>query len=85
MIALKGELGVGKTSFARAFIHARGGAAEDGPSPTFTLTQSYALPRFTLVGATTRQGLMRRQLERILATPDLSRNTYELASKALGD
>jgi aminopeptidase N len=30
-----------------------------------------------------RQALMRRELERILATPDLSRNTYELASKSL--
>ncbi len=40
VIALRGELGAGKTSFARAFIHARGGA-EDVPSPTFTLVQVY--------------------------------------------
>jgi tRNA threonylcarbamoyladenosine biosynthesis protein TsaE len=40
VIALKGELGAGKTSFARAFIRARGGA-ESVPSPTFTLVQTY--------------------------------------------
>lgn len=43
VIALKGELGAGKTCFARAFIRARGGA-EAVPSPTFTLVQTYDLP-----------------------------------------
>jgi tRNA threonylcarbamoyladenosine biosynthesis protein TsaE len=43
IIALKGELGAGKTSFARAFIRARGGD-ETVPSPTFTLVQVYDLP-----------------------------------------
>ncbi|HEV8678065.1 MAG TPA: tRNA (adenosine(37)-N6)-threonylcarbamoyltransferase complex ATPase subunit type 1 TsaE [Stellaceae bacterium] len=43
VIALKGELGAGKTSFARAFIGARGGV-EAVPSPTFTLAQLYELP-----------------------------------------
>src|SRR5258708_40233486 len=42
VIALKGELGAGKTSFARAFIRARGGH-EAVPSPTFTLVQVYTL------------------------------------------
>jgi len=42
VIALKGELGAGKTSFARAFIRARGGG-ETVPSPTFTLVQVYEL------------------------------------------
>lgn len=42
VIALKGELGAGKTTFARAFIRARGGD-EDVPSPTFTLVQVYEL------------------------------------------
>jgi hypothetical protein len=32
-----------------------------------------------------RQGLMRAQLDRILATPGLSPNTYEMVSKSLGD
>jgi tRNA threonylcarbamoyladenosine biosynthesis protein TsaE len=43
VIALKGELGAGKTCFARAFIQARGGD-EAVPSPTFTLVQTYDLP-----------------------------------------
>jgi tRNA threonylcarbamoyladenosine biosynthesis protein TsaE len=42
VIALKGELGSGKTCFARAFIRARG-YREEVPSPTFTLVQVYDL------------------------------------------
>jgi tRNA threonylcarbamoyladenosine biosynthesis protein TsaE len=42
IIALKGDLGAGKTSFARAFIRSRGGE-EEVPSPTFTLVQIYEL------------------------------------------
>jgi tRNA threonylcarbamoyladenosine biosynthesis protein TsaE len=42
VIALKGDLGAGKTTFARAFIRARGGG-EEVPSPTFTLLQTYEL------------------------------------------
>jgi tRNA threonylcarbamoyladenosine biosynthesis protein TsaE len=46
VIALTGGLGMGKTSFARAFIHARPGGASvsEVPSPTFTLVQVYELP-----------------------------------------
>jgi len=40
VIALKGELGSGKTFFARAFI-----GEEDVPSPTFTLVQIYDRPQ----------------------------------------
>jgi tRNA threonylcarbamoyladenosine biosynthesis protein TsaE len=41
VLALWGDLGVGKTVFARAFIRARGDPFEDVPSPTFTLVQVY--------------------------------------------
>jgi tRNA threonylcarbamoyladenosine biosynthesis protein TsaE len=47
VIALSGELGAGKTSFARAFIRARGGD-EAVPSPTFTLVQLYELTGGTI-------------------------------------
>ena len=40
IIALKGELGTGKTAFARAFIRALGNK-DEVPSPTFTLVQVY--------------------------------------------
>jgi tRNA threonylcarbamoyladenosine biosynthesis protein TsaE len=48
VIALKGELGAGKTSFARAFIRTRAGRDEEVPSPTFTLVQTYELPELTI-------------------------------------
>ncbi len=50
LITLSGDLGAGKTTFARAFI--RHVAADEGievPSPSFTLMQSYDLPRFPVV------------------------------------
>lgn len=47
MIALEGDLGAGKTAFARAFVHAlqdrAGQPREDVPSPTFTLVQTYEI------------------------------------------
>jgi tRNA threonylcarbamoyladenosine biosynthesis protein TsaE len=42
VVALSGDLGVGKTSFARAFIAMRG-CVEEVPSPTFALVQTYDL------------------------------------------
>lgn len=52
LIALAGDLGAGKTTFARAFIrHVAGNESIEVPSPTFTLMQIYELPRFTLLHA----------------------------------
>ena len=50
LITLSGGLGAGKTALARALIrHLAGDPALEVPSPTFTLVQTYALPRFTVV------------------------------------
>src|SRR5471030_2964459 len=50
LITLSGDLGAGKTTFARALIrHLAGDETVEVPSPTFTLMQAYELPRFNLV------------------------------------
>lgn len=49
MVALFGDLGAGKTSFARGligeFARAASEAPPEVPSPTFTLVQTYEFPR----------------------------------------
>lgn len=47
VFALFGTLGMGKSVLARAFIQALSGA-EEVPSPTFTLVQSYEAPEFEI-------------------------------------
>lgn len=52
VVTLSGDLGAGKTTFARALIrYLAGNEAIEVPSPTFTLLQNYDLPRFPLVHA----------------------------------
>ncbi len=43
-LLLEGEIGAGKSAFARALIRARLDRMEDVPSPTFTLVQTYEDP-----------------------------------------
>jgi len=47
VIALRGDLGAGKTSFARAFIRALGDPDQEVPSPTFSLVQTYDTAQVT--------------------------------------
>lgn len=49
LLALRGDLGAGKTTFARAFVRAvLDDPAMDVPSPTFTLLQTYETSRFPI-------------------------------------
>jgi tRNA threonylcarbamoyl adenosine modification protein YjeE len=52
LVTLSGDLGAGKTTVARALIrYLAGDETVEVPSPSFTLVQSYDLPRFPLVHA----------------------------------
>jgi tRNA threonylcarbamoyl adenosine modification protein YjeE len=52
LITLSGDLGAGKTTLARALIrYLAGDPTVEVPSPSFTLIQTYDLPRFTVVHA----------------------------------
>ncbi len=45
VITLSGELGAGKTTFARVFLQSLDDSLTDIPSPSFTLVQHYETPR----------------------------------------
>ena len=48
VIAVRGGLGAGKTTFARALISALIGQETEVPSPTYTLVQTYDGPDFPI-------------------------------------
>lgn len=48
VLLLDGQIGAGKTHFARALIRALLDRDEDVPSPTFTLIQTYDAPGFEI-------------------------------------
>src|SRR5438270_4746849 len=52
LVTLSGDLGAGKTTFARVVIrHLAGDPSLEVPSPTFTLMQTYDLRQLPLVHA----------------------------------
>ena len=48
MVALRGDLGAGKSELVRAAIRALAGADIEVPSPTFTIMQDYPLDGLTI-------------------------------------
>ena len=69
LITLSGDLGAGKTTFARALIrHLAGDRTIEVPSPSFTLLQTYDLPRFPVVHA---------DLYRVSGTSELAELGFE--------
>jgi tRNA threonylcarbamoyl adenosine modification protein YjeE len=78
VLLLKGDLGAGKSTFARAFIKALApGADFDVPSPTFTLVQSYDETRVPVAHADLYRIAARQELEE-LGLEDLAK-THVLA------
>jgi tRNA threonylcarbamoyladenosine biosynthesis protein TsaE len=101
MVTLGGELGVGKTVFARGMIR-RFLPREEVPSPTFTLVQTYETPAFAIshvdlyrvkAPSELRELGLDEALERgvlLIEWPDrmgelLSRDRLDIMLSALGD
>jgi tRNA threonylcarbamoyl adenosine modification protein YjeE len=73
LVTLSGDLGAGKTTFARAVIRALAGDDQiEVPSPTFTFLQLYELPRFPVVHA---------DLYRVTTLAELAELGWEEASE----
>lgn len=75
VVALWGDLGAGKSTLARALIQALSPAADEIPSPTFTLVQTYPAEIPSPGGAAQSIELWHFDLYR-LTTPD---QAYDLA------
>lgn len=65
VIALVGELGAGKTTFARGLAGGAGVAVEDVASPTFALVNEYGGGRVTVVHADLYRLERERELDEI--------------------
>jgi tRNA threonylcarbamoyladenosine biosynthesis protein TsaE len=74
VVALWGDLGAGKSTLARALIQALSPSADEIPSPTFTLVQTYPA-EFTEAGSAQPVELWHFDLYR-LTTPE---QAYDLA------
>ena len=78
MVTLSGDLGSGKTAFARALIrHLAADERLEVPSPTFTLVQAYDLPGCTVAHADLYRVNAPEELAEI-GFPDLARNAIVL-------